>query len=122
MDFPRGELDSLKGAIIDLAAGQPHLDSKGFRNHLNHLGFAATLDALGTRTGHMRFTLPSADPNSAEEGLLHVIGLLREKLSVKPEELSSYDVIQKYLQSGGEREADTWTILLRLTERLITSD
>ncbi len=33
----------------------------------------------------MKFTLPSADLNSAEEGLLHVIGVLRERLSVKPE-------------------------------------
>ncbi|HEV8390066.1 MAG TPA: DNA primase [Dongiaceae bacterium] len=85
VEFPRGDLDSLKGAIIDLAAGQPHLDSKGFRNHLNDLGFAGTLEALVARTGHMRFTLPSADMNSAEEGLLHVIGVLRERLSVKPE-------------------------------------
>jgi DNA primase len=85
VEFPRGELDSLKGAIIDLAAGQPHLDSKGFRNHLNDLGFAGTLEALVARTGHMRFTLPSAELNSAEEGLLHVIGVLRERLSVKPE-------------------------------------
>jgi DNA primase len=85
VDFPRGELDSLKGAIIDLAAGQPHLDSKGFRNHLNDLGFAETLEALVARTGHMKFTLPSAEAISAEEGLLHVIGVLRERLSVKPE-------------------------------------
>src|SRR5213075_2167568 len=85
VEFPRGELDSLKRATIDLAAGQPHLDSKGFRNHLSNLGFAGTLEALVARTGHMRFTLPSAELNSAEEGLLHVIGLLRERLSVKPE-------------------------------------
>ena len=52
VEFPRGDLDFLKGAIIDLAAGQPHLDSKGFRNHLNDLGFAGTLEALIARTGH----------------------------------------------------------------------
>jgi DNA primase len=107
VDFPRGELDSLKGAIIDLAAGQPHLDSKGFRNHLNHLGFAATLDALGTRTGHMRFTLPSADPNSAEEGLLHVIGLLREKLSVKPEVTATAQALESAMSNPGDPTAET---------------
>jgi hypothetical protein len=33
----------------------------------------------------MKFTLPSAEAISAEEGLLHVIGVLRERLSVKSE-------------------------------------
>jgi DNA primase len=92
--FPRGELDSLKGAIIDLAAGQPDLDSKGLRNHLKDLGFAGTLEALIARTGHMRFTLPSTELNSAEEGLLHVIGLLRERLSVKPEVTATAQALQ----------------------------
>lgn len=32
-------------------------------------------------------------------------------LSVKAEELESFDVIVKYLQAGGEKEADTWEIL-----------
>ena len=83
--FPGGELDRLKGAIIDLAAREPHLDAAGFRNHLKDAGFAGTLEGLAARTGHNKFTLPSADVISAEEGLLHVIGLLRERLSVKPE-------------------------------------
>lgn len=33
------------------------------------------------------------------------------QLSVKPEELDSFDVIVKYLQAGGQKEADTWEIL-----------
>jgi hypothetical protein len=107
VDFPRGELDSLKGAIIDLAAGQPHLDSKGFRNHLNDLGFATTLEALGARTGHMRFTLPSADLISAEEGLLHVIGLLREKLSVKPELTATAQALESAMAHSGDPTAET---------------
>jgi DNA primase len=107
VEFPRGELDSLKAAIIDLAAGQPHLDSKGFRSHLNDLGFAATLDALVARTGHMRFTLPSADLNSAEEGLLHVIGLLRERLSVKPEMTATAQALQSAMANPGDATAET---------------
>ena len=105
--FPRGDLDSLKGAIIDLAAGQPHLDSKGFRNHLNDLGFAGTLEALIARTGHMRFTLPSADMKSAEEGLLHVIGLLREKLSVKPELSATAQALESAMANPGDPTAET---------------
>ena len=107
MEFPRGDLDSLKGAIIDLAAGQPHLDSKGFRNHLNDLGFAGTLEALVARTGHMRFTLPSAELNSAEEGLLHVIGLLREKLSVKPEVTATAQALESAMANPDNPTAET---------------
>ena len=107
VEFPGGALDSLKGAIIDLAAGQPHLDSKGFRNHLNDLGFAKTLEALVGRTGHMRFTLPSADLNSAEEGLLHVIGLLREKLSVKPELTATAQALESAMTNPGNPSAET---------------
>ncbi len=107
VEFPRGELDSLKGAIVDLAAAEPHLDSKGFRNHLNDLGFAAALEALVARTGHMRFTLPSADLNSAEEGLLHVIGLLREKLSVKPELTATAQALESAMANPGDPTAET---------------
>jgi tetratricopeptide (TPR) repeat protein len=35
----------------------------------------------------------------------------KRELSVKPEELSDFSVIQKYLQSGGDKEADTWELL-----------
>ena len=107
VEFPRGDLDSLKGAIIDLAAGQPHLDSKGFRNHLNDLGFAATLEALIARTGPMKFTLPSADIISAEEGVLHVIGLLREKLSVKPEVAATAQALESAMSNPGNPTAET---------------
>jgi DNA primase len=107
LEFPRGELDSLKVAIIDLAAGQPHLDSKGFRNQLNNLGFAGTLDALVARTGHLRFTLPSAELNSAEEGLLHVIGLLRERLSVKPEVTATAQALESALANPDDPTAQT---------------
>ncbi|HKP23653.1 MAG TPA: DNA primase, partial [Dongiaceae bacterium] len=107
VEFPRGDLDSLKGAIIDLAAGQPHLDSKGFRNHLNDLGFAGTLEALIARTGPMKFTLPSADITVAEEGLLHVIGLLREKLSVKPELSATAQALESAMANPGDPNAET---------------
>lgn len=106
VEFPRGDLDSLKGAIIDLAAGQPHLDSKGFRNHLNDLGFAGTLEALSARTGPMKFTLPSAGLNSAEEGLLHVIGVLRERLSVKPEVTATAQALESAMANPGNPSAE----------------
>jgi DNA primase len=107
MAFPRGDLDSLKEAVIDLAAGQPHLDARGFRNHLNDLGFAGTLEALFARSGPMKFTLPSADPAVAEEGLLHVIGLLREKLSVKPEVTATAQALESAMAEPGDPNAET---------------
>ena len=106
VEFPRGDLDSLKGAIIDLAAGQPHLDSKGFRNQLNDLGFAGTLEALIARTGPMKFTLPSAGLDSAEEGLLHVIGLLRERLSVKPEVTATAQALESAMANPGSPDSE----------------
>jgi hypothetical protein len=42
------------------------------------LGFSATLDGLMARTGSSKFTLPSAGVALAEEGLLHVMAVLRE--------------------------------------------
>ncbi|MBI1955011.1 MAG: hypothetical protein HYS38_01295 [Acidobacteria bacterium] len=33
------------------------------------------------------------------------------ELTVKPEELSTFDDIRKFLQAGGQKEEDTWTLL-----------
>ncbi|HVI91242.1 MAG TPA: DNA primase [Dongiaceae bacterium] len=72
------DLDKLQGAIIDLAARFPRLDAAALQNHLRDQGFSAVLDGLLARTADYRFTLRSADPQSAEEGLLHVMAVLRE--------------------------------------------
>jgi DNA primase len=104
--FPAGDLDSLKGAIIDLAAREPHLDSAGFRNHLNDVGLAGTLEGLAARTGHNKFTLPAADLISAEEGLLHVLGLLRERLSVKPEVTAMAQALESAMSGAGNPQAE----------------
>jgi DNA primase len=105
--FPGGELDRLKGATIDLAAREPHLDAAGFRNHLKDAGFAGTLEGLAARTGHNKFTLPSADVISAEEGLLHVIGLLRERLSVKPEVAAMAQALGDAMADPANPDAET---------------
>lgn len=122
VEFPRGDLDSLKGAIIDLAAGQPHLDSKGFRNHLNDLGFAGTLEALVARTGHMRFTLPSAELNSAEEGLLHVIGVLRERLSVKSELTATAQALEAAMADPADSGSENAALLRFEAQRQVSLD
>jgi DNA primase len=75
---PASDLDKLRGAIIDLAARYPRLDAAALQNHLRDQGFSAGLDGLLARTADYRFTLRSADLQSAEEGLLHVMAVLRE--------------------------------------------
>jgi len=72
------DLDKLQGAIIDLAARYPRLDAAALQNHLRDQGFSAVLEGLLARTADYRFTLRSADPQFAEEGLLHVMAVLRE--------------------------------------------
>jgi len=72
------DLDKVQAAIIDLAARYPQLDAVALQNHLRDLGFSAVLDTLLARTADYRFTLRSADPLFAEEGLLHVMAVLRE--------------------------------------------
>ncbi len=47
------------------------------------------------------------------------------ELTVKPEDLETFDDIRKHLQAGGEKEADTWTLLkgasLPLPGRVVSS-
>jgi hypothetical protein len=83
--FPAGQLDKLKRAIIDHAARSPRLDSEELQNHLRSLGFSAALDGLLARTGSSKWTLPTAGLDQAEEGLLHVMGVLRERNEVRGE-------------------------------------
>ena len=78
LHLPAGMLDKLRAAVIDHAARHPQLDSDQLQNHLRDLGFSATLDGLMARTGSSKFTLPSAGIALAEEGLLHVMAVLRE--------------------------------------------
>jgi DNA primase len=81
--FPAGQLDKLKCAIIDHAARSPRLDSEELQNHLRSLGFSAALDGLLARTGSSKWTLPTAGLDQAEAGLLHVMGVLRERDEVR---------------------------------------
>src|SRR5262249_52755422 len=53
--------------------------------HLRGIGFSAALDGLMARTGSSKWTLPAAGLAQAEEGLLHVMGVLRERNEVRAE-------------------------------------
>ncbi|HET6619104.1 MAG TPA: DNA primase [Dongiaceae bacterium] len=78
INFPRA-LDRLKGAIIDLAARAPDLDSLGFRNQLTDMGFAGDLGGLTARPLIEKFAHPSADVGIAGDGLARTIEGLRDR-------------------------------------------
>jgi len=78
-----GQLDKPEAAIIDHAACPQRLDSGVLQNHLRALGFSAALGGLrcGPAAANEPFRRPALD--RAEEGLLHVMGVLRERNEVR---------------------------------------
>ncbi len=77
--FRAADLDKLRGAIIDHAAGQPDLDAASLTRHLTEQGFAEAVQTLLLRTKDKRFTLPAAPAEQAGEALRHALGLMRER-------------------------------------------
>ncbi len=72
------DLDKLRGAIIDLAAGHPDLDSGSLRNHLTAMGFAPVVEAVLTQARYISYASAKADRARALEGVSHVLGLIGE--------------------------------------------
>jgi hypothetical protein len=81
--LPAGQLDKPEAAIIDHAACPQRLDSGALQNHLRALGFSAALGGLrrGPAAAKEPFRRPALA--RAEEGLLHVMGVLRERDEVR---------------------------------------
>jgi hypothetical protein len=81
--LPAGLLDKPEAAIIDQPARPQRLDSDALQNHLRDLGFSAALRALwrGPAAAKEPFRRPAVA--RAEEGLLHVMGVLRERNEVR---------------------------------------
>jgi DNA primase len=87
--FQAGGLDKLRRAIIDLAAGEPDLDSDALKRHLTQKGFAQALQGLLDRTKDKRFTLPTAAAERAADGLREQLGLMRERAARRERELAA---------------------------------
>src|SRR5215470_7696578 len=87
--FRAGGLDKLRQAIIDLAAGQPDLDSETVKLHLDKMGFAQALQGLLDRTKDKPFTLPSVSAERAAEGLREQLGLIRERAARQEREMAA---------------------------------
>src|SRR3546814_1537519 len=77
--MPTAELDRLRRALVDLATSHPDLDSAGIKDHLSQQGFSGMLGALWGATRSISFVDPEASLEQAEEGLAHILGLMREK-------------------------------------------
>ncbi len=73
------DLDKLRGAIIDLAASHPDLDSATLRNQLTEMGWAAALDAVLAAARIHGFANAAASSEEAGKGMVHLLGLMREQ-------------------------------------------
>jgi DNA primase len=120
MPILAGELDRLRRTLVDLAAGHPDLDSEEVKDHLSQKGFSGMLSALlgGTRT--IGFVDSKASLEQAEEGLAHVLGLMREKEAKRESEaaaqllaeelteeaLARFEARQRVVQHGESRRRD----------------
>ncbi|MFZ5791611.1 MAG: DNA primase [Pseudomonadota bacterium] len=73
------QLDKLRQAVIDLAAGASDLDVEGLKRHLERMGFAGLLDALTIKSKGQTSCRADTDLAVAEEAFDHLLGLMREK-------------------------------------------
>lgn len=92
-----GELDRLRRTLVDFAADRDDLDSETVKDHLSQKGFSEMLHALlvGTRTD--RFTDAKAPLELAEEGLAHILRMMREKEA------------EREIEAAAERLAEEWS-------------
>jgi DNA primase len=92
-----GELDRLRSSLVDLAADHHDLDAEKVKGHLSEKGFSGMLNALlvGTRT--IGFVDPQASSAEAEEGFVHILGLIREREA------------KRETEAAAERLAEEWT-------------
>jgi DNA primase len=90
------ELDSLRAALLDIAAHHPDLDSTGVKLHLTERGFGGVVSRLAARETEVleEFARPGAPLEEAHEGFRHVlarhgrIALLRADLRLAEEDLA----------------------------------
>jgi DNA primase len=73
------QLDKLRQAVIDHAAGTPDLDVEGLKRHLVGTGFGGVLDALSTRNKDLSVCRAEVELTAAEEAFDHLLGLMKER-------------------------------------------
>ena len=79
LDFPEPELDSLRRAILELEALTPGLDGDALRLHLDHNGFAGTVDAaVAALADHAGFLSRVSEVDVVRTSWAHVTRMVRE--------------------------------------------
>jgi hypothetical protein len=76
LSLPEPELAALRRAILEAAAAQPGLDARALRQHLLSNGFAASVETLLRPSVDTGFLVRCADPLSARQAWIHVVGML----------------------------------------------
>lgn len=77
LDWPAGQLDKMKNAILEQSRANPHLESKDVVTHLNERGFGSLLMTI-MQSNLETFAAASASSEHAERGFVHVLELIRQ--------------------------------------------
>jgi DNA primase len=114
------QLDKLRQAVIDHAAGTPDLDVEGLKRHLVDTGFGGVLDALTTRNKGLSVCRAEVEMTAAEEAFDHLLGLMKERQArleadlaaqrlgadATPEAWARFQAAQRESLSGESRRRD----------------
>lgn len=87
LEFPAGELDSLRTQIINTASLGQSLDTVAFRTHLQERGFGPLLDRLTHQATRLNewFLGPAAAESDARTGLRQMFALHRKTVTLDRE-------------------------------------
>lgn len=114
------QLDKLRQAVIDHAAGTPDLDVEGLKRHLVDAGFGGVLDTLITRNKGLSVCRAEVEMTAAEEAFDHLLGLMKERQArleadlaaqrlgadATPEAWARFQAAQRESLSGESRRRD----------------
>jgi DNA primase len=78
LEIGDAQLARFRNRLIRIAIEVPDLSGTALWSQLVQEGFGDTLETLSFRTHALRFTLPIAEEEAAEAGLLHVLGIVHE--------------------------------------------
>src|SRR6266849_4630186 len=111
IDVPEPELDSLRGAILEIAHAHPGLDAGAFQQHLANCGHAEILSALTlTVARHAGFAARGGDdPEVIRLGLGETLQLLRAQ--------HPSDREAAYRAFGADASDENWQRLKALKDR-----
>jgi DNA primase len=78
LDIANAQLDRLRNKLIRIAIEEPEVVGEGVWSLLVQEGLSDFLTSLSFRTQDVHFTLPTVDDWTAENSLIHLIGILQE--------------------------------------------